>query len=410
MSVKQADAVRELRAANRNCRNSCKELLTRSRVPAALKSTLQHILEHFGSPTLYTLAWPSHGKLAEIQGLSERSIEWHCKAILASGLLTAEQLGARAARQRLKAEFGYQMKGTFLHRLTFYSINRNHPFWAGEEGAIETVITLMKEALRGRDKARTRRDTNPVAGYGSNPVAGYTTNPVAGYGQAPLLEETTGVVSKPLHPAKPEPSPEGLASRENRGDAAAQDAPLSGEEDSPSVRERSADTDIILGESLKERLADAETQIIADNRNNFSPTSSDWSKTSVALRAMDVRILQSQGRHLTADELVAALNSDSFRGLKRHSWGLICARTRDKRSDDFICRLYTLEEEIITEMKKPDAAKATPAVKRNHALEQALADALLYYRGRCRRRVRIPYKLWMRLAVRVLEGYHARSK
>src|SRR5262249_27236230 len=124
---------KEARGDNREVRESCQRRLDSSPLPDAIKSTLRLIIRHMASPSDHPLAGVGHATLPKTQHKSERTIEWHCKAIQESGILEVEKLGLREARKRLNQEFGYTLKGTFAHRLTFYRINRNHPFWAGDD-------------------------------------------------------------------------------------------------------------------------------------------------------------------------------------------------------------------------------------------------------------------------------------
>src|SRR5262249_25751018 len=98
------------RRESRHYREQCRGLLNKSSIPAAVAKTLNLILDYMGSPSDYTLAWVSHAALARTQELSERTIEWHCKAIAGSGLLLVEKLGLREARKRLEQEFSYTLK------------------------------------------------------------------------------------------------------------------------------------------------------------------------------------------------------------------------------------------------------------------------------------------------------------
>jgi hypothetical protein len=83
----------QARRDNLDYRRSCQRRVNKSPLPAAIKATLNLILDHIGSPSDYTLSWVSHKTLAQCQGLSERTIEWHCKAIRQCGLLHSEQMG-----------------------------------------------------------------------------------------------------------------------------------------------------------------------------------------------------------------------------------------------------------------------------------------------------------------------------
>jgi hypothetical protein len=176
----------DLRRENRFYREQCRGRVNKSPLPAAIAKTLHIIFDHMGSASDYTLAWVSHAALAEIQGLSERTIEWHCKAIQESGLLLVEKLGLREARQHLKCKFGYTLKGIFAHRLTFYRINAEHPFWAGDDGVVMTIKEVLAKRGGGRAAMVRRKTVNPVVHDGSNPVVHDALDPVVHVGQ-PLL-------------------------------------------------------------------------------------------------------------------------------------------------------------------------------------------------------------------------------
>jgi hypothetical protein len=366
----------QTRRDNLDYRRSCQRWVNKSPLPAPIKATLNLILDHIGSPSDYTLSWVSHKTLAESQGLSERTIEWHCKAIRESGLLHSEQMGLREARRHLKIQFSYDLKGAFAHRLTFYRINRQHPFWTAENEATVAVLSQIKQALAGRDKNRTRTapgttsatasgtsqaPLNPVAGYALNPVAGYAPNPVAGYGQQQVQEEAADE-----SPA----SSYTLESLEERT--------LPEERDSTSWKSRgllpqlSGDDltlpDLIRNETISQIIAEAECRLLSDNPNRFQPTSSDWARTSAQIEALFHQIRRNQGRYPTSEAVVDALNSESFRGLRRHSWGLLCARTPDSEGN-YLCRVDLLEYEIIKQMSESDAPLGVNPVRRNHRLE-----------------------------------------
>jgi len=181
----------DTRRENLEYRRTCQRRLNKSTLPAAIKATLNLVLDHMGSPSDYTLSWVSHRVLAEAQGLSERTIEWHCKAIEESGILEVDKLGLRQARKRLNQEFGYTLKGTFAHRLTFYRINRNHPFWAGDDQAVSTIKEVLAKRGGGDHKPGRPRDRSKAA----NPVARDALNPVARDGQTKGKEETVRTIS-----------------------------------------------------------------------------------------------------------------------------------------------------------------------------------------------------------------------
>src|SRR5262245_27368086 len=126
------------RAANRSYRLDCQRRVNKSKLPPVIKATLHLILDHIGSPSHYTVAWVSHATLADVLGVDPRTVRRHCKAIHEGGLLVIEKLGLREAKQRL-AQFGGKL-GPMAHRLSFYRINRDSPFWAGQDGAATTKV------------------------------------------------------------------------------------------------------------------------------------------------------------------------------------------------------------------------------------------------------------------------------
>jgi hypothetical protein len=353
---------KDTRSDNREVRESCQWRLDSSPLPDSIKSTLRLIIRHMGSPSDYTLAWVSHATLAKTQHKSERTIEWHCKAIAESGILEVEKLGLMEARKRLNQEFGYTLKGTFAHRLTFYRINRNHPFWAGDDQAVTTI----KEVLAKRGGG----DHKPGRHDALNPVAGDALNPVAGDGQIKGKEETVRVVSDETPWTA---SSDTLDSLEERT--------LPEQRDSTSWKSRGRLTqlsgedlrlpDLIRNETISQIIAETECRLLADNLNRFQPTSSDWAKTSAQIESLFYRIRRNQGRYPTSEEVVDALNSESFRGLRKHSWGLICARTPDPEGN-YLCRVDLLEYELIKQMAASDAALGVNPVRRNHRLESLL--------------------------------------
>jgi hypothetical protein len=336
-----------------------------------------------GSPSDYTLAWVSHATLAKTQHKSERTIEWHCKAIKESGILDVEKLGLREARNRLNQEFGYTLKGTFAHRLTFYRIKRNHSFWAGDDQAVSTIKEVLAKRgggdhKPGRPRCRSKAlnpvagdgihdALNPVAGDALNPVAGDALNPVAGDGQTKGKEETVRVISDETPRTA---SSDTLDSLEERT--------LPKERASTSWKSRGRLTQLsgedlrlpefIRNETIREIIAEAECRLLSDNLNRFQPTSSNWAKTSTQIESLFYRIRKNQSRYPTSEEVVDALNSKSFRGLRRHSWGLVCARTPDSEGN-YLCRVELLEYEIIKLMSESDAPLEINPVRRNHGLE-----------------------------------------
>jgi hypothetical protein len=374
---------KDTRSDNREVRELCQWRLDSSPLPDAIKSTLRLIIRHMGSPSDYTLAWVSHATLAKTQHKSERTIEWHCNAIEESGILEVQKLGLREARKRLNQEFGYALKGTFAHRLTFYRINRNHSFWAGDDQAVSTIKEVLArrgggDHKPGRPRYRSKalnpvaRDTahdalNPVAGDALNPVAGDALNPVAGDGKRKGKEEAVRAISDETPRTA---SSDTLDSLEERT--------LPEERDSTSWKSRGRLTqlsgedlrlpDLIRSEKISQIIAEAECRLLADNFNRFQPTSSDWTKTAAQVESLFHQLRRNQGRYPTPEEVVDALNSESFRGLRQHSWGLLCAKTPDLEGN-YICRIDFLEYEIIKQMSASDAAQGVNPIRRNHQLE-----------------------------------------
>jgi hypothetical protein len=152
---------------------------------------------------------------------------------------------------------------------------------------------------------------------------------------------------------------------------------LSGERDSTSWKSRglpqlSGDDltlpDLIRNETISQIIVEAECRLLSDNPNRFQPTSSDWARTCAQIESLFHRIQRNQGRYPTSEEVVCALNSESFRGLRRHSWGLLCARTPDSEGN-YLCRVDLLEYEIIKQMSESDALLGVTPVRRNYRLE-----------------------------------------
>jgi len=353
------DKTKEIRSANNQFRKECAARVTRSPIPAPVKATLQLILDHIGSASHYTLSWISHKQLAalqsdEVKKVSERTIEWHCKAILASGILTDQKLGATEARRTLKEQFGYEFKAKYLHRLTFWRINRDHPFWAGDKEATQGVVAAMREAVSGRDKDRTRPAANPVAGYAANPVAGDTANPVAGdtanpvagFGQA-LLQETAGAVSQPPYPLeeRARQEEEGIALRADRGSPSPEN--VSEHIHTPEISEAVRTLEISLPHSTC-----------------FS-SSMTLPPESVAPRVAKLwsQWKEELGRYPDPWMVEAVLRSDLFKGIRSLNWGLLTSRSSGKGTP-YRDRLY---QGVVDQFQRHQIANKV-SVRSRHAL------------------------------------------
>ena len=354
---------KDTRSDNREVRESCQWRLDSSPLPDSIKSTLRLIIRHMGSPSDYTLAWVSHASLAKTQHKSERTIEWHCRAIEESGILEVQKLGLREARKRLNQEFSYTFKGTFAHRLTFYRINRNHPFWAGEDQAVSTIKEVLARRGGGDHKPGRPRYRSKAL----DPVAGDALNPVARDGQTKGKEEAVRVISDETPRTASSDTLDSLDERTLPEERASTSWKSRGRRSQLSGEDLRL-PDFIRNETIREIIAEAECRLLADNLNRFQPTSSDWAKTSAQIESLFYRIRSNQGRYPTSGEVVDALNSKSFRGLRRHSWGLVCARTPDSEGN-YLCRVELLEYEIIKLMSESDTALEVNPVRRNHQLE-----------------------------------------
>jgi hypothetical protein len=388
----------DLRRENLDYRRTCQRRLNKSPLPAAIKATLQLILDHMGSPSDYILSWVSHRALAESQGLCERTIEWHCKSIEESGLLEVQKLGLREARQLLKQEFGYTLKGVFAHRLTFYRINRNQPFWAGDDQAVNTIKEVLArrgggDHAPGRPRHRPKalkpdardgvRDTlNPEARDGLNPDARDVLKPEARDGQPFLRERTLRTVSdetlrtaapNPLEPLKertlPAPDEPEPAEERDRSSSETRDGGMT--HSSPDSELPESLTGYIRNETVRDWVADMLPRLVYHNPNHFKDSSTDWEKTAGQIEALCFRLRTTRGRYPDSEEGYAALCSVEFRGLKRFSWGWLCSRNRNEEGN-IVCNLDRWEAEIIRQMEMTDKARGTPAVQRNYALENLL--------------------------------------
>lgn len=315
-----SDEIKSERQAAQNFRNACLRRVNKSKIPAAVAKTLSLILDHFLSPTNYQVAWISQAKLAELQGLSTRSVEWHVKAILRTGLLRGEQLGLQEARLRLKNDFNHTMKGVYAHRLTFYSINRQHPFWTSKEGHEQEVLDTIRETLAGRDEKRTRQRVNPVAGYGLNPVAHDALNPVAGFGQQEGKEgdaEPSPSTRTELDEIETLQEPKGVAFSEER----AQPPELI---DDPIIRELWEDVHCRVNNPLE-----------AGNRFHDTIGSYEHKKrVADTLEALTQRVIEKVKRQPTPPEIADAINHDpDFKGAEKLSFGWLCSRFRDSEQN-----------------------------------------------------------------------------
>jgi DNA-binding transcriptional ArsR family regulator len=319
------DAIKERRSINSRFRRECQELVIRSKLPAPIAKTLAFILSKIGSATHYELAWVSHAAIADALDLSERTVEWHCKAILEAGLLTAQKLGCREARRLLKEQYGYDLKGGYAHLLCFYSINRGHPFWAGDQGATEDTLAKIREALAGRDRKRTRPASNPVAGYASNPVAGDTANPVAGFGKALTEEAETAASAKHPHPLEERAHREpGTALRAGRGD------------DSPDPGERVHISDYIQEQEIEERTKAVE----AEHPQLSRPTTLDPNTVAGRVVKLWYDWKAELGRYPDPWMVADTIGSPLFKGIKNLNWGTLTSRSPVAGGSPFRDRLY----------------------------------------------------------------------
>jgi hypothetical protein len=374
---------KEQRRENYTYRERCRGKLTKSKIPRQVKATLHLLLDYMGSASDYTTAWVSHKILAEQQGLSERTIERHCKAIEDAGLLIVEQLGVIAARQRLKQEFGYTLKGFYAHSLTFYTINPKNPLWGGQDQtAIAATEKQARDALPKRKKTASgasseRSETRQRCRLRPDNVVAPKPDNVVGL---PSLQEEASQVasSNPLDPSEGRTLPgeeRGRSSSETRATQEANnleaDAIDSFVPQSPASLPAASLTDAVANGTCREWIAGILYRLNVDNPNHFKDSSGDWDKTAAQIDELSIRLRKVRGRHPTSDEGYAALCSEEFQGLRKFSWGWLCSRARDENGN-VGCHLDRWEVEIVKQMETTDKAMGTPSIQRNYALEQAL--------------------------------------
>jgi hypothetical protein len=115
MSKESAIALGKLKAAFR-----------RLPLPDKFSRLVSLLLDHLNRDTL--ICWPSRGRLAQLMGCSEKTVQRNLRAIRELGLFDLETVGADEMRQRA----GNKLKVTDRHTYTIYCLNADHPLWKGE--------------------------------------------------------------------------------------------------------------------------------------------------------------------------------------------------------------------------------------------------------------------------------------
>src|SRR5262249_54782892 len=122
-------------------------------------------------------------------------------------------------------------------------------------------------------------------------------------------------------------------------------------------------SELVKDDTLKENLTDFQCRLGHANRNKFNPSSSDWERTARQMEELFQRLHKGKGRYPLGEELLAVINSEVYRGLKKFSWGWLCAWYRDEEGDRR-CRLDDFGVALLVAMDTTDEARATSATRR----------------------------------------------
>lgn len=125
MSKESAIALGKLKAAFR-----------RLPLPDKFSRLVSLLLDHLNRDTL--ICWPSRGRLAQLMGCSEKTVQRNLRAIRELGLSDLETIGADEMRRLV----GSKLKVTERHTYTIYRLNADHPLWK-EEG-----LAQAKEVIK----------------------------------------------------------------------------------------------------------------------------------------------------------------------------------------------------------------------------------------------------------------------
>ena len=114
-------------------------------LPDKFSRLVSLILDHLNRDTL--ICWPSRGRLAQLMGCSEKTVQRNLRAVRELELFEMETIGADEMRRRV----GSKIRVTDRHSYTIYKLNSAHPLWKGE--GLPKAMGIIKSATwRGVDQ------------------------------------------------------------------------------------------------------------------------------------------------------------------------------------------------------------------------------------------------------------------
>jgi hypothetical protein len=131
MSKESAIALGKLKAAFR-----------RQPLPDKFSRLVTLLLDHLNRDTL--ICWPSRGRLAQLMGCSEKTVQRNLRAVRKLGLFEMKTIGADEMRCRV----GNKIRVTDRHTYTIYKLNSAHPLWKGE-GLAKAKEIIKSATWRG---------------------------------------------------------------------------------------------------------------------------------------------------------------------------------------------------------------------------------------------------------------------